>query len=555
MDEKFYKEIKKTIDTNLVFADIEILGYHKDGEIEVLKIELPFTTTSNILTYKYNCITDELELIDAIIYAMKDNHQSEKAYIDRKTIMKIYDYSRNKLGYRKTQNTIDKTKVTKLYDVLIKGFPLTKEILTLYNFTDEDIEELQKENIIKETETNKWIITDIDDLYKYGIYLQIINQPYKAEDCFRKCYKLEPTNRKVCLQLLLFELKRKNFIAAQKMFSLLEEIESEKYQEDNNLYLYLLGITLYNNREYQARMKNMTYEDVLIPYYKEYENKTLQNKIRTLILDHKYPYALNLINDLKREDLTYNIEHELLKELTINAITLNKKFKSKLKKAAENKDYIKILELLEAKSRNQNLSNMEQNILLVTNSILEIINTNKIPPVYIENTTFLYGAIKNNNFKLAKKLNIAFLKKTNQNPDEDILNVLLNDINNRIEKITPKENETKENDKTITIREKEDISKDEELAYYIKDMNLPFKENIKNLGILPEQLALIKLIYARDYFFEGNYEEGNKLLKEVEDTKLSSSKIIELLNEIKEMLLKEKTEKSILSKTKNKEML
>ena len=445
MDEKFYKEIKKTIDTNLVFADIEILGYHKDGEIEVLKIELPFTTTGNILTYKYNCITDELELIDATIYAMKDNHQSEKAYIDRKTIMKIYDYSRNKLGYRKTQNTIDKTKVTKLYDVLIKGFPPTKEILTLYNFTDEDIEELQKENIIKETETNKWIITDIDDLYKYGIYLQTINQPYKAEDCFRKCYKLEPTNRKVCLQLLLFELKRKNFVAAQKMFSLLEQIESEKYQEDNNLYLYLLGITLYNNREYQARMKNMTYKDVLIPYYQEYEHKSLQNQIRCLILNHKYPYALKLINDLKRKDLTYNVEYELLKELTINAITINKKFKLKLKQAAENKNYNKVLELLNAKSRNQNLDNAEQNIQSVTNSILEIINTNKIPQVYIQNTTFLYGAIEQKNFKLAKKLNEDFLEKTNQDPEDDILNILLNDINNLIDNITSEEIESKEN--------------------------------------------------------------------------------------------------------------
>jgi len=449
---------------------------------------------------------------------------------------------------------MDKTKVTELYEVLIKGFPLSKEILTIYNFTEEDIKELLNENIIKEIEPNKWTLTNVDGLYKYGIYLEINQQTYKSEDCYRVCYKIDPTNRKACMQLLLFELQRKNYIAAQKMFSVLEQIESEKHKEDNNLILYLLGITLYNNRDYQNRIKNITYENVLIPNDKENEKKKIPNQIRCMILNQKYPYALNLINDLKRENITYNVEYELLKELTISAINLTRKFKYNLRKAAQNQDYKHILELLDVKSRNQKLSNMEKNILLVTKSIIETIETNKIPSVYPNKTTYLSDAVHDKNFKLAQKLNITFLEKTNQNPNEDILNILLNDIINRIENIKIKESEEITRTKKSN-NQNNDLSTDEALAYYIKEMNLTSKETIKNLGILPEQVAIIKLIYARDYFYEGNYEVGNKLLKEVEDTKLNSNKVIELLNEIKEILSKENTEKNILSKVKNREML
>lgn len=443
---------------------------------------------------------------------------------------------------------MDKKKI-KIYEILIKGFKLTKETLTIYNFTNEDIEELLKENIIKEINENEYELADVNNLYKYGVYLKLNKQENKADSCFRQCYKLEPTNRKVCLELLLFELKRNNYIAAKNMFSILEQIEPEIYKEDNNLYLYLLSIILYNNQEYKEERNKLTEKDIIIPDTKEYEYKSIHNKIRQTILNQKYPYAITLINDLKRLNIAYNVEIEIIKELTIKAINLNNNFKSKIRTSAINKKYKRILELLEAKSKNQTLGNMEINILLVTKSILEIINTNKIPPIFINKTIYLYEAINNNNFKLAKQLNIAFLEKTNQNKEEDILNILLNDIIYLIEEIE-KQNKEKVGKTNITIKNNS-LSPDEELAYYIKEDNLPFKETIKKLGILPEQATIIKLIYARDYFYEGNYEEGNKIIKEVEKTPITSNKIIELLNEIKTILSKEQ----VPSKTKNKELL
>lgn len=445
---------------------------------------------------------------------------------------------------------MDNRKIIEIYEILIKGFSLTKEILNIYKFTEEDIKSLLDGNIIKEIDNNKWELTNIDELYKYGIYLEINQQTCKSEECYRVCYKLDPTNRKVCMQLLLLELKRKNYIGVQRMFSLLENIETEKNKKDNNLILYLLGTMLYSNKDYQNRIKNITYEDVLISNDMNDGQNKIPNRIRCIILNQKYPYALNLINDLKREKLVYNVEYELLKELIISAINVTREFKFNLRKAARKQDYNQILELLDIKSRNQKLSNMEISILSVTKAIIEIVKTNKVPEIYQSKSNYLSNAIQDNNFKLAKKLNMEFLEKTNQNPNEDILNILLNDIIYLIEDINTKEvNITKK-----CSNQNDEFSADEALAYYIKEIDLTPKEAIKKLGILPEQAAIIRLIYARDYFNKGDCEAGNKLLEEVENTKINSLKVRKLLNEIKTILSKEQVDMNIQLKVKTREI-
>lgn len=444
------------------------------------------------------------------------------------------------------------TRLREIYKMIMKGLPLTDELLYIYGFTKEDINTLLEENIFKEVENNKYELVSMDGMYRYAVYLELHDQKDKAEKYLRKCYLLEPTNRKICMQLVLLELKRKNYVAAKKMFEVLKTIEPVQYKEDNNLYQYLFGIILYDNEEFHETTKNMYFEDVAISYDKNHEYRIIENKIRSLILKQKYPYALNLLNDLRRETVAYNIEYELLKELIINAINLNKTFKFNLKRAIKNKNYNKIIYMLEKKDTKQNLSSMEINILLVTRAILDIINNNEIPLVDTTDTNDLFKAIIQNNFKLARDINIAFLERTEHNVDDDLLNILLNDIINKIASFKVIE-ENKEEVEVITrVKDrKENLTEDEELAYYIKEMNYTLDGFSKSVGLLPEQICIIKLIYARDYFIDGDYENGNKLLSEVEDSKIYCDKIFELYDQIRGLLLNSKKEEHRLIKTKD----
>lgn len=89
-----------------------------------------------------------------------------------------------------------------------------------------------------------------------------------------------------------------------------------------------------------------------------------------------------------------------------------------------------------------------------------------------------------------------------------------------------------------------DINKLKEIAYYIKENNMTIEVGIKMHNLTNEQVLIIKLIYVRDYYIEGIYEEGDRLLQEVEKEMNKTPAVISLLQEIKTNRLLYKNEYS-----------
>ncbi len=106
IDETTEKELLKDIKTYLIHAGVEILEYSKRDNVEYLKLDFPFTTTGNILTYTYNRQKDILTLLDANIYSADATKMKElNEIVDEHTIKKIFDYCQELTGYnRKRRN-------------------------------------------------------------------------------------------------------------------------------------------------------------------------------------------------------------------------------------------------------------------------------------------------------------------------------------------------------------------------------------------------------------------------------------------------------------------
>ena len=75
----------------------------------------------------------------------------------------------------------------------------------------------------------------------------------------------------------------------------------------------------------------------------------------------------------------------------------------------------------------------------------------------------------------------------------------------------------------------------DEVNDYIIKSGLDVESACIRINLSLEQIDIIKLIYARDYFIDGDYENGNKLLSEVEDSKIYCDKIFELYDDIREL--------------------
>lgn len=444
---------------------------------------------------------------------------------------------------------MDKSKIELIYEIIIQGLPLTKNTLIEYGLTEDEINWILEEGILIKTESNEYKLCCIYEFYYYGLKLITRREVKKANICFRICYKLKPNDRVFLLQELLSALKLGHYVQVFEKFSIMEKIESEKYQIDNNLYLYLLSMLTSCPEEYQERLYNLEYDSVLLPENSQEYNKKRINDIRHSIMKNKFGYALEILNSMMIDEPIRIIEQELLKELILQVMRAETKFKLKLLSLAQEKNYKMIVSYLKTKSKKRYLSNKETYIYLISKAILDVLAFKSAKEVTVRKTKYIYEAIKGNNFELASRINNIIIRRENNPLDNQIMTILLRDLNELIRNLKPAEEEIKEEPpKTpiITVEESLKETKElqsseetdyidvaEDLAYFIQTEALPLEVALKEGKITEEQSLLIKLIYARDYYTEEMYLLGDILLKEVEKSNNKTLRVKKLLNEVR----------------------
>lgn len=76
------------------------------------------------------------------------------------------------------------------------------------------------------------------------------------------------------------------------------------------------------------------------------------------------------------------------------------------------------------------------------------------------------------------------------------------------------------------------IASIDELSQMISQEKIPVEEACQQLHLNKEEVNIVKLICARDCFLEDNYEQGNKYLQQVEQSKDKTEKVKRILKEI-----------------------
>jgi len=128
--------------------------------------------------------------------------------------------------------------------------------------------------------------------------------------------------------------------------------------------------------------------------------KVIENYIRKTIIQNKYRYALNLLNDILATDILYNVKYALLKELLTHLINMEDKFKFNLLHITKTKKYGKIILFLNERTTKRELNGSEKNIYLLAEDILDITRTKIIPSQTVTYTDSLQEAIEGKNYKL-----------------------------------------------------------------------------------------------------------------------------------------------------------
>lgn len=73
----------------------------------------------------------------------------------------------------------------------------------------------------------------------------------------------------------------------------------------------------------------------------------------------------------------------------------------------------------------------------------------------------------------------------------------------------------------------------DELSLLIYECGFDLKSACKELGYDEDQINIVKLICAKEHYYQGNYDNGDRILKEVECSKNKSKFVISLFDEIR----------------------
>ena len=317
-----------------------------------------------------------------------------------------------------------------IYEIILLGLKLTKNNLYEFNLDDKEIEELIENQIITRKNENEYELINVNGLYRYGVKLLLERKIPKANNCFYKCCTLDHTHRRSSLQILLTDLKKRNYHKLEKDFEILDDQAKGNHKNANDLYLYLINMITKVSPKYQERLKSIDLSA------QDNEN---EKEIREAIIQNKFVYAIKITNDQINKKRIYTVELEVLKELLSQVSDIEKEISTNIYYYAKKKDYDNIIKALTYLSKKRYLKNDEAYIYMVTTSIQNIIKTKEIPTVTVYNANTLYEALQGNNFKLAETINNKFLKRMKKEKGDSILNILLIEINKLIDYLTIEE--------------------------------------------------------------------------------------------------------------------
>lgn len=314
----------------------------------------------------------------------------------------------------------------RIYDSIIDGKTIDIVLLHELGFSDIEIKSLEEKNILTK-DNSVYHLVSVNGMIEYAKKL-IRNGDYEKSNLyFEKCHELEPDNIIAWHELFLKKIRSLEF---EKAFELCKELEP-KYNSLANYYIFLLSNITELPDKYNEFLKQMDMNKIKTQDTNLFYDLETQNKIRRHSLYRNFTYALKLSNDYNAKKEKLSIYDIVLKTLLQFTLKSDKKTMGKLIFLANEKEYEKIIEIINSINRRTNLKRVEEYALKLCNMITGVKLTKIIPFVTINEPNDIFEAIDGNNID-------KMIKFLEQNDGNELLSILIKDLNNEINKIKSK---------------------------------------------------------------------------------------------------------------------
>lgn len=343
---------------------------------------------------------------------------------------------------------INEDNLKMLYNSVLESDTITTKKLNEMGFNSKDITKLIKENKIERLCRGIYKVTDTNELFKIAKKLFWRKKYIDSCKTYEYIYELDKTNASVILQLFSYAIRDNRYDDAYKYLDNLFLICNEDKKKIINLYLLLLSNITKIPERYQDYLTNLKLEDLRFNsndkftsfiecvYRKDFiaARKELYDKFDfNLSYTHDISALLSAIvhNNSKKEDNNKQIGKN--KEGIIDYLGL-----------IVIKNYEKLIEILNFRSKKIQLNFFDENILKLANVYVNLKNTHDLSNLRVSKSINVFNCINDKDYFRALEISKRYNKEKSINDDTDCLYLVLYDICELIN-IIKEENNRKNN--------------------------------------------------------------------------------------------------------------
>ncbi len=402
-----------------------------------------------------------------------------------------------------------------MYEGLLRGEELTTDNLHRYNLKDGDIQFLVDKGIL-EKRNDKYELKKVGGFYKYENKLVGLKQFDKALECLKKIHEINPKYRYATYQLILYYIRNEEYNEAEEYIDDLDSDENKYYHNDYNFLLYLLSLVSTLSKEHQEYVDNLTFDDIKIFEEDKERHRDIEinNDMRKMLFEKDFYKARNIVTSYMRGLDKVSIQDNYLRILFNAIYDKNDIGRRKIKKLVEDKKYQELVESLEYKQSQMDISLSELYTLKLSRVLFEISSTGIIPEPSKKISHNLFDIIENKRYFTALNMTIKYCKEKGYDPNNNTMYLLLNEICSLINKISAKnKKEEKDNDSEV------DNTK-ETIVSLMKENNFDecyelLDKYLEKQGYQKYKAVFIYLIKIGVYKQDDNYTEAYNFLSNI----------------------------------------
>lgn len=338
-------------------------------------------------------------------------------------------------------NTENLSKMMDIYTT--KGSISTKELNELGFLPCDLTRMVHKSNKLERIDRGIYK-ANTNDLFNYAMKKYNENDIESAYNIMYRLYSDDKDNIYVIYNLFFLSILNEKYDVTFECFDILVNRESNLYRKaDIKYYLYLINLGVKNIPEdYINYAKDIRFEDVQVLTGNQ-ELDIPINRLRGNVINNAFT-SITIPKEM------HSIQEKVEYTLISKASSRQKSERDFIYSCVRKHQYEKLLEYLKEELSYRKYSPYDGCLIKLVNAYFDLVNTRKMPILKSLNSSTLWDAIDDNNFRLAFRLVKEFCDKKGYPYPSNSTYLLLEDINKLIDEIKDEE-EKKETPTSKTL--------------------------------------------------------------------------------------------------------